>query len=91
MPEETLLAFADHGNITTEGKGKLVAGVDAANDELLAQFGALGVDIEALGRQLQAQGVASFEAAWKSLLARIGAAAASGHRQLTPRVSRATC
>lgn len=75
MPEETLLAFADHGNITTEGKGKLVAGVDAANDELLARFGVQGVDIEALGRQLQEQGVASFEAAWKSLLARIGAAA----------------
>ena len=77
MPEETLLAFADHGNITPAREGKLVAGVDAANDELLARFGAHGVDIDALGRQLQEQGVASFEAAWKSLLARIEKAAAA--------------
>jgi transaldolase len=77
MPEETLLAFADHGNITTDGKGKLVAGVDTANDNLLAKFGAQGVDIDALGRQLQEQGVASFETAWKSLLARIAQCAAA--------------
>jgi hypothetical protein len=39
--------------------------------ELLARFGAEGVDIDKLGRLLQEQGVTSFAAAWQSLLTRI--------------------
>jgi transaldolase len=82
MPEETLLAFADHGKVATDTEagplaGKLVAGIDASSEELLARFRAEGVDIDALGQLLQEQGVTSFAAAWQSLLTRIKEAAAA--------------
>ena len=78
MPEETLLAFADHGSVATEVTagpemlaGTLVAGVNSINEELIARFAREGVDIDKLGRLLQEQGVTSFAAAWQSLLSRI--------------------
>ncbi|MGD0018835.1 MAG: transaldolase [Candidatus Limnocylindrales bacterium] len=67
MPEETLLAFADHGTVS----GTLAAGADPANEALLARFGTAGVDVPELGRRLQEQGVEAFARAWQSLLARI--------------------
>jgi transaldolase len=78
MPEETLLAFADHGSAAPEiaaGSallvGTLAAGVNSITEELIARFKAEGVDVDNLGRLLQEQGVTSFAAAWQSLLTRI--------------------
>jgi transaldolase len=78
MPEETLLAFADHGSAAPEIAagpaplvGKLAAGVNSTTEELIAKFKAEGVDVDNLGRLLQEQGVTSFAAAWQSLLTRI--------------------
>jgi transaldolase len=73
MPEETLLAFADHGNLT----GTMASGSVSQNEKLLARFAEVGVDVVELGNRLQEQGVVSFETAWKSLLARIDQCAAS--------------
>jgi transaldolase len=67
MPEETLLAFADHGTVSET----LAAGSTRQNDALLARFEAAGVDIARLGSRLQEQGVQAFAHAWESLLARI--------------------
>jgi len=67
MPEETLLAFADHGAVA----GTLAAGPDPKNDALIARFEAAGLDVADLGRRLQEQGVEAFERAWQSLLTRI--------------------
>jgi transaldolase len=68
MPEETLLALADHGAID----GALVAdGDNAAAD--LARFIDAGVDVHALGEQLQVKGAQAFVASWDSLLGRIAA------------------
>ncbi|VVM05181.1 transaldolase [Methylacidimicrobium cyclopophantes] len=63
MPEETLLAFADHGEI-----GELLPadGGDAAR--LLAEFRDVGVDVAALAAQLQRDGADSFVSSWKDLL-----------------------
>jgi transaldolase len=84
MPEETLLAFADHGTVATSVTpgperlaGALVAGIDSINEELLARFAAEGVDVDEVGRLLQEQGVTSFAAAWQSLLSRIRETAAA--------------
>jgi len=84
MPEETLLAFADHGSVAPSivpgpemTEGTLVAGVNSQNEELLAKFKSVGVDIDDLGRRLQEQGVEAFATAWKSLLARIEETAAA--------------
>jgi transaldolase len=68
MPEETLLAFADHGTV-----GELLPAEPAAADKLLGRFAATGIDVEAVGRDLQEKGAAAFVASWSSLLERISA------------------
>jgi len=68
MPEDTLLAFADHGPI----EGVIAAdAAGAARD--LAAYEAAGIDIAALGQELQDKGAESFVGSWNSLLARIQA------------------
>ena len=63
MPEATLLAFADHGNIP----GPLPAdGGDA--EAVLAEFGRAGVDVAALAGDLQRQGAEAFVKSWTDLL-----------------------
>jgi transaldolase len=63
MPEETLLAFGDHGAV----KGALSA--DGGNcEQALAAVSGAGVDIVALAAQLQSEGAESFNASWKNLL-----------------------
>jgi hypothetical protein len=73
MPEETLLAFADHGNVG----GTLSPGPDPENDAVLARFAAAGVDLTAFAQRLQEQGVDSFIKAWNDLLGRIEQKAAA--------------
>ena len=68
MPEETLLAFADHGSF-----GDLLPADPGPGDALLARFEVAGVDVEAVGRELQEKGAAAFVASWSSLLERIAA------------------
>src|SRR5215469_213878 len=63
MPEATLKAFADHGEI----KGLMPP--DGGNcEEVLAQFAKAGIDIDALGEQLQSEGAAAFVKSWNELL-----------------------
>jgi len=75
MPEETLLAFADHGTA-----GSLLTADPAPVEALLARFAAAGVDVEAVGRDLQVKGAEAFVKSWRSLLERIVARVA----QVTP-------
>ncbi len=70
MPEETLLAFADHGSFS----GLLPADPEPA-DRQLDRFAAAGIDVEAVGRDLQEKGAAAFVTSWASLLDRIAAKA----------------
>jgi transaldolase len=63
MPEETLLAFADHGEL----EGVLPHdGGDAAHT--LAAISKAGVDLAELGADLQAAGAKSFVESWNDLL-----------------------
>ena len=63
IPEATLNALADRGSIS----GLLRAdGGDCEN--VLAQFKAAGVDLQALAVKLQTDGAASFVKSWRSLL-----------------------
>ena len=63
MPEATLKAFADHGEI------KGVMPPDGGNcEEVLAQFAKAGIDLDALGEQLQSEGAAAFVKSWNELL-----------------------
>jgi transaldolase len=61
MPEKTLLAAAE------SGRPQPRLNVDAAEAEL-ARFSDAGVDVVALGKTLQDEGVVLFEDAWRSVL-----------------------
>jgi len=67
MPEGTLLAFANHGEI-----GPLLTADDNAED-MLARFTRSGVDVTALAGDLQREGATSFVDSWNELMAGIAA------------------
>jgi transaldolase len=75
MPEATLKALAGESEIGDT----LLARAHHA-DDVLAQFAKAGVDVEALGAQLQDEGAKSFVKSWKQLLEGI----ASKSKQLQP-------
>jgi transaldolase len=72
MPEQTLLAFADHGSIS----GALPRDGGDAEAVLLA-FAKAGIDIAALAAQLQSDGAKGFVASWRELLKAIEAKSSS--------------
>src|SRR5208282_2675385 len=63
MPEETLLAFGEHGRVTS------VIPRDGADcEQVLAEFSRVGIDVAKLGADLQTEGAKSFDDSWKDLL-----------------------
>jgi len=68
MPESTLNAFADHGEV-----GDMMPADGGDADETLAAFARAGIDQQSLAVQLQQEGTEAFERSWKSLLASIAA------------------
>jgi transaldolase len=66
MPEGTLKAFADHGEV-----GDTMAPDGGDCETVLARFSKAGIDIDALAAQLQDEGAASFVKSWNDLMARI--------------------
>jgi transaldolase len=67
MPEATLNATADHGDITGD---TVTGGYDRARADLAA-VEALGISYDEVVQQLEDEGVAKFEAAWNDLLATV--------------------
>jgi transaldolase len=66
MPDATLLALADHGQI----RGIMPEdGGDA--ESVLAEFERAGIDVDALADQLQREGAEAFVKSWNALLERI--------------------
>jgi len=68
MPDETLHAFADHGSV-----GSLLSADGGDCDKVLAEFANAGIDVGAVGRQLQVDGAKAFAKSWQDLLASIDA------------------
>ncbi|MFE9443893.1 transaldolase [Streptomyces sp. NPDC006602] len=64
MPEATLNAAADHGDIT----GDTVTGCYVQSRADLAAVERLGISYDEVVQQLEDEGVAKFEAAWQDLL-----------------------
>lgn len=63
MPDTTLKAFADHGEI------RATLPPDGGEcEKVLAEFGKAGVDIDALAAALQQEGAKSFVGSWNDLL-----------------------
>jgi transaldolase len=66
IPEKTLRAFAEHGQINS------VMAEDGGDAEaVLKRFAQAGIDVDALATQLQNEGAQAFAKSWKSLLQRI--------------------
>jgi transaldolase len=72
MPEATLLAFHDHGEV---GQPIPADGGDSATT--LARFEAAGIDVTALAARLQTEAAASFVESWNDLMAHIDAQTAA--------------
>src|SRR5208282_6070046 len=77
MPEQTLKAFADHGEL-----GDILPADGGDCEEVLAEFAKAGVDIDALATRLQDEGAASFVKSWDELMAVIASKSAAPGRPL---------
>jgi transaldolase len=63
MPEPTLLAFADHGEV-----GEPLPADAGDAEQVLAKFGEAGIDVDALAARLQDEGAEAFVKSWNELL-----------------------
>ena len=63
MPENTLKALADHGEIT-----EIMAADGGDYDTVLDQFATAGIDIYDLAAKLQDEGAKAFVSSWNDLM-----------------------
>ena len=63
MPEATLKALAEHTQL-----GSILSADGGDCEEVLTRFGKSGVDVDALGAQLQDEGAKSFVKSWNDLM-----------------------
>jgi len=70
MPEKTLLAFADHGEL----RGDAVHGTYDASRQVFVDLEAAGVSYDEVVTLLEVEGVQKFDASWAELLASVDAA-----------------
>ena len=73
MPEGTLKALAEETEL-----GSIMAADGGDCEEVLAEFTAAGIDIDALAERLQDEGTKSFAKSWESLMAVIASKRESG-------------
>ena len=63
MPDKTLEAFADHGEVKD-----LMDPSGGDSEQVLKQFEGAGIDLAALAQRLQDEGKDSFDKSWEELL-----------------------
>jgi len=68
MPEGTLKAFGDHGEV-----GQPLASDGGDCETVLAAFAKAGIDVDALAVRLQDEGASSFVKSWNDLIGRLDA------------------
>ena len=66
MPDGTLKAFADHGEV-----GAMLASDAGDSERVLASVAKAGVDVDALAARLQDEGASTFVKSWNELMASI--------------------
>jgi transaldolase len=72
MPEGTLKALADHGEI-----GSLLPADGGDCEQVLQAFGKAGIDVDALASQLQEEGAKAFVNSWNELMSVIATKSAA--------------
>ena len=66
VPEKTLLAFADHGRVSS-----VLPADEGGAGAVLAEFEREGIGVQALAAALQREGAAAFSSSWSELMRRI--------------------
>jgi transaldolase len=64
MPEGTLNALADHGEL-----GAILPADGGDCEQVLSEFAKAGIDVDALAARLQDEGATSFVKSWNELMA----------------------
>jgi len=64
MPEKTMMAFADHGEL----RGDMVTGTKAEAQQVLDDLERVGIDYDDVVDVLEKEGVEKFEASWNELV-----------------------
>jgi transaldolase len=72
MPEGTLKALADHGELS-----EIMSADGGACEAVLDQFGKAGVDVDAMAAKLQEEGAKSFVSSWNELMSVIASKCAA--------------
>jgi len=72
MPEATLKAFGDHGEI-----GEILTPDGGDHERVLTSFAKAGIDTDALAARLQDEGATSFVKSWNDLMARVASKSAA--------------
>ncbi len=72
MPEGTLKALADHGEIS-----EIMSADGGDSEAVLDQFAKAGIDVDGLARRLQDEGAESFVSSWNELMGVITAKSAT--------------
>ena len=77
MPEATLVAVADHGQV----RGDTVSGTKAEAEKVVEDLRGLGIEIDEVTESLETEGIRKFEASWTELLETVsdGLARAAGN------------
>jgi transaldolase len=64
MPEKTMMAFADHGEV----RGDMVSGTNAEAQQVLDELERVGISYDDVVDVLEREGVEKFEASWNELV-----------------------
>jgi transaldolase len=72
MPEATLKAFADHGEV-----GQVLPADGGDCEDVLARFAEAGIDVDHLAERLQDEGAKAFVNSWEELMAVIASKSAA--------------
>ncbi len=72
IPEGTLKALADHGEI-----GAMLPADGGDSEEMLARFAKAGIDVDALAARLQDEGAKAFVKSWNGLMGVIASKSAA--------------
>jgi transaldolase len=64
MPEKTMMAFADHGEV----HGDMVSDTEADAQQVMDDLAAVGISYDDVVQVLEDEGVEKFEASWHELV-----------------------
>jgi transaldolase len=77
MPEATLLALADHGEL-----GSILPEDGGDCEDVIAKFADAGIDVDALAARLQDEGAKAFVQSWEDLMSVIDSKSATLKRAM---------